>query len=152
MIRANRFARIALRIARATKDAQISLTNLKRILKLYISRRASEPKRQKTLICRKSGVSADSRKSVEKCDFPHFLELFWNRRKPHFLCTLMCFCCFGSEARQEIHNSKAYDRTLHNIFSESLFSSSALSCNYGTLSKAQLQVSWAKPGFWLFSA
>ena len=43
---------------------------------LCISCRASEPKRQKTLICTKSGVSADSRKSTKKCGFGHFQALF----------------------------------------------------------------------------
>ena len=69
----------------------------------------------KTLICTKSGVAADSRKSDEKCGEPPFLRIFctlfaqkvrfsafcgtfrhsfWNRRKPHFLCRLM-FLPFG---------------------------------------------------------
>ena len=69
----------------------------------------------KTLICTKSGVSTDSRKSAEKCRkvrrtalFAHVLHTFcaksailrtfrhsfWNRRKPHFLCRLM-FLPFG---------------------------------------------------------
>ena len=73
----------------------------------------------KTLICAKSGVSADSRKSAKKCaksaedrafcaksvqkmhkkrGSPHFSRTFrhsfWNRRKPHFLCRLM-FLPFG---------------------------------------------------------
>ena len=62
----------------------------------------------KTLICTKSGVSADPRKSTKKCGKPHFLRKkcaksalfrtfwrsFWDRRKPHFLCRLM-FLPFG---------------------------------------------------------
>ena len=58
----------------------------------------------KTLICRKSGVSADPRKSAKKCGKPRFLRKkcakkcvksavfrpfwrsFWDRRKPHFFC------------------------------------------------------------------
>ena len=50
----------------------------------------------KTLICTKSGVSADSRKSAKKYAKPHFLCTFytfwcsfWDRRKPHFLCRSM---------------------------------------------------------------
>ena len=63
----------------------------------------------KTLICTKSGVSTDSRKSARKWGKPLFLHTFfsqkvrvfrtlwyyfWNRRKPHFLCRLM-FLPFG---------------------------------------------------------
>ena len=47
------------------------------ILKLCISCRSLRARTAKTLICTKSGVSADSRKSAKKCAKPHFLRTFY---------------------------------------------------------------------------
>ena len=74
-------------------------------LDLCISGRASEPKQQKNESAQKVGFHR-FQKECQKCGephflrtfyaksavfrtFPHFLALFWNRRKPHFLCRLM---------------------------------------------------------------
>ena len=82
----------------------------------------------KTLICTKSGVSADSRKSAEKCrkvrrtalfaqkvykkcaknavlrTFRHFSALFLEPAETQLFVQINVFCRLASEARQEIHN------------------------------------------------
>ena len=87
--------------------------------------------KKKTLICRKSGVSADSRKSAKKCGKPHFLRKNAQKKKrkkcgvPHFLALFLesaetrvflqinVFFRLGSEALQEIHKSSAHLPAFH---------------------------------------
>ena len=103
----------------------------------------------KTLICTKSGVSADYRKSAKKCGKPHFLRkkcalfmqkgrfsaLFGTGPKPHFLCRLMFlpFGLSGSTGNTQLQINHACE----NFRPRCIFSTEGSfehgRCNYGHL-------------------
>ena len=87
------------------------------LLSLCILIRATEPKQQpKHESAQKVGVSANSRKSTEKCikphflskktkkcGFAHFLRLFLELAETPLFAHFKCLCCLGSVARIKVH-------------------------------------------------